>query len=212
MAASSSKKKAANKSGKSAGKPAVKKAGTGKARAAAKPAARKTVSKAAKKPANKKSSNPLGLEKKVPGQFDTLQEIALEAYRKMPAPVWGHLMGGSDSETTLARNRASLDALALRQRVLVDVRQIDMSTSLLGQAMNIPVFPAPVGGFLSKPSTRATSRRRSPNTIARMKAGSLPKISPPTKSVLKSRCAQVFTALIFMPAARGHRARCCRRR
>jgi isopentenyl diphosphate isomerase/L-lactate dehydrogenase-like FMN-dependent dehydrogenase len=34
--------------------------------------------------------------------------------------------------------------------VLVDVRNIDMSTTLLGQKLDIPVFPAPVGGFLSK--------------------------------------------------------------
>lgn len=100
--------------------------------------------------AAKKTSNPLGLEKKAPGQFDTLQEIALAAHRKLPAPVWDHLMGGADSEMTLRRNRAGLDALALRQRVLVDVRNIDLRTTLLGQELSFPVFPAPVGGFLGK--------------------------------------------------------------
>lgn len=59
-------------------------------------------------------------------------------------------MGGADSEATLRRNRAGLDALALRQRVLVDVRKIDLGTTLLGQPLAFPVFPAPVGGFLSK--------------------------------------------------------------
>jgi glycolate oxidase len=114
--------------------------------AARKPAARNAG--AAK--ASTKTSNPLGLEKKAPGQFDTLQEIALAAHRKLPAPVWDHLMGGADSEMTLRRNRAGLDALALRQRVLVDVRHIDLSTTLLGQDLAFPVFPAPVGGFLGK--------------------------------------------------------------
>jgi len=116
-----------------------------------KAAARKPVSKnASATKAARKNSNPLGLEKKAPGQFDTLQEIALAAHRKLPAPVWDHLMGGADSEMTLRRNRAGLDALALRQRVLVDVRNIDLRTTLLGQELSFPVFPAPVGGFLGK--------------------------------------------------------------
>jgi glycolate oxidase len=119
---------------------------TGKKAVARKPASKNAS--AAK--VSKKTSNPLGLEKKAPGQFDTLQEIALAAHRKLPAPVWDHLMGGADSEMTLRRNRAGLDALALRQRVLVDVRHIDLSTTLLGQDLAFPVFPAPVGGFLGK--------------------------------------------------------------
>jgi hypothetical protein len=121
MAVSRSKKKTASK------KPAAS-----KPRAAVKTAAARRIPAAAK--AARKSTNPLGLEKKPSGQFDTLQEIALEAWRKMPAPVWDHLMGGSDSEMTLRRNRAGLDALALRQRVLVDVRNIDMSTTLLSDS------------------------------------------------------------------------------
>jgi glycolate oxidase len=130
---------------KTAVKKSLSKAATKKS-AARKPAAKNaSVATAAKK-----SSNPLGLEKKAPGQFDTLQEIALAAHRKLPAPVWDHLMGGADSEMTLRRNRAGLDALALRQRVLVDVRHIDLSTTLLGQDLAFPVFPAPVGGFLGK--------------------------------------------------------------
>ncbi len=83
-------------------------------------------------------------------QFDSLQQIALASYRKLKPAVWEHLVGGADSEMTLRRNRAGLDGLALRQRVLVDVRKIDLETTLLGQSLAFPVFPAPVGGFLSK--------------------------------------------------------------
>ena len=86
---------------KTAVKKTVSKA-AGKKSPARKPAAKNA---SAAKPA-KKTSNPLGLEKKAPGQFDTLQEIALAAHRKLPAPVWDHLMGGADSEMTLRRNRA----------------------------------------------------------------------------------------------------------
>jgi glycolate oxidase len=80
--------------------------------------------------------------------FVSLQEIVRTARRKLPPELWDHLSGGADSETTLRRNRFALDTLALRQRVLVNVADIDTRTTLLGQTLATPVFLAPVGGFL----------------------------------------------------------------
>lgn len=80
--------------------------------------------------------------------FVSLQEIVLAARRNLPQALWDHLSGGADSETTLARNRQALDSLALRQRVLVDVREVDITTTLLGRKLASPVFLAPVGGFV----------------------------------------------------------------
>lgn len=187
------KKKAAQKSaGKSARKSVVKKS------AARKPA----VKNAGAVKTSKKSANPLGLEKKAPGQFDTLQEIALAAHRKLPAPVWDHLMGGADSEMTLRRNRAGLDALALRQRVLVDVRKIDLGTTLLGQALAFPVFPAPVGGFLSKVHEEggpAVAR-------AAVSRGTTAFIATAAKPSLEAAQAAVKQKLIFQLYVRGDRS------
>ena len=78
----------------------------------------------------------------------TLQEIALAARRNLSQTLWDTLCGGSDSETTLRRNRLALDSIALRQRVLVNVADIDTTTTLLGQKLSLPVFIAPVGNFL----------------------------------------------------------------
>jgi glycolate oxidase len=185
-------KKAVKKSvSKPAGKPVAKKS------AVSKPLAKNaSAAKAAKK-----SSNPLGLEKKVPGQFDTLQEIALAAHRKLPAPVWDHLMGGADSEMTLRRNRAGLDALALRQRVLVDVRNIDLSTTLLGQELAFPVFPAPVGGFLGKVHNEggpAVAR-------AAVSRGTTAFIATAAKPSLEAAQESVKRKLIFQLYVRGDR-------
>src|SRR5918999_4047554 len=80
--------------------------------------------------------------------FVSLQEMVRAARRKLPQELWDHLSGGADSETTLRRNRLALDSLALRQRVLVNVADIDTRTTLLGQTLAMPVFLAPVGGFL----------------------------------------------------------------
>lgn len=81
-------------------------------------------------------------------EFKSLQEIVYTARRKLTRELWDHLSGGSDSETTLRRNRYGLDQLALRQRVLVDVSEVDISTTLLGQKLSSPVFLAPVGYFI----------------------------------------------------------------
>ena len=81
-------------------------------------------------------------------EFQSLQEIVRAARRKLPRELWDHLSGGADSETTLRRNRFALDSLALRQRVLVNVADIDTRATLLGQTLATPVFLAPVGGFL----------------------------------------------------------------
>ena len=186
-------------------KPAVKKSvakAAGKL-VSKKSAARKPVSKnAGVAKAAQKSSNPLGLEKKAPGQFDTLQEIALAAHRKLPAPVWDHLMGGADSEMTLRRNRAGLDALALRQRVLVDVRNIDLSATLLGQELAFPVFPAPVGGFLGKVHNEggpAVAR-------AAVSRGTTAFIATAAKPSLEAAQEAVKRKLIFQLYVRGDRS------
>lgn len=79
--------------------------------------------------------------------FDTIQEIVLEAYRKMTSNLWDHVSGGAESETTLHRNRQALDSIAFRPRVLRDVSEIDTTTNFLGKEIRIPVFLAPIGSI-----------------------------------------------------------------
>jgi glycolate oxidase len=88
------------------------------------------------------------IDERAAANFVSLQEIVATARRNLSQDLWDHLSGGSDSETSLWRNRQALDSLALRQRVLVDVRKIDITTTLLGQKLTSPVFLAPVGGFV----------------------------------------------------------------
>jgi isopentenyl diphosphate isomerase/L-lactate dehydrogenase-like FMN-dependent dehydrogenase len=101
--------------------------------------------KAAAAPAKRKYPR---IDEKAAANFVSLQEIVATARRNLSQDLWDHLSGGSDSETSLWRNRQALDSLALRQRVLVDVRKIDITTTLLGQKLSSPVFLAPVGGFV----------------------------------------------------------------
>ena len=84
----------------------------------------------------------------VADKFVTLPEIRREARRRLPRDVWNFGAGGAETETTLRRNRRALDRLAIRQDILVDVREIDLSASLLGLPLSWPVAIAPMGGLI----------------------------------------------------------------
>lgn len=67
------------------------------------------------------------------------------AARRLPRPIFDVVAGGSGDEVTLEGNRAALRALRLSPRVLGDVRTRDLSTTILGEAVSMPVVLAPVG-------------------------------------------------------------------
>jgi glycolate oxidase len=80
-------------------------------------------------------------------RFQTLHEFVRVARSKLDRNVWDYLVGGSETETTIARNRQALDSIAFRPRVLRDVSHIDSSASLFGKPLRIPVLMAPVGAL-----------------------------------------------------------------
>lgn len=92
-----------------------------------------------------KNTNTSGLE----GRYDTLHEFIKAAKMRTLPDAWDYLTGGTETETTLARNRASLDRIALRPRVLRDVSEIDASATFLGKKVRLPVMIGPVGGLSS---------------------------------------------------------------
>ncbi len=79
--------------------------------------------------------------------FVSTEEIIQLARRRVHQGVWDYLVGGSESETTLRRNRLAFDRLAFRPRVLRDVSSIDTSSTILGHDLRIPVMLAPVGSL-----------------------------------------------------------------
>lgn len=97
---------------------------------------------------NAQTSAAVNATDEIATRFVSNQEFVVEAKRKLDPHVWDYLAGGSESETTLLRNRHAIDKRALRPRVLRDVSKIDTSTVLLGRKMRIPVFTAPVGGMV----------------------------------------------------------------
>lgn len=67
------------------------------------------------------------------------------ARRRLPRFLFDYLDGGAGDEATVRNNRAALNAVQLRQRVLIDVDGVDTAASLLGETCRMPLALAPTG-------------------------------------------------------------------
>lgn len=67
------------------------------------------------------------------------------AQRRLPHGVWEYAERGTEDETGMARNRAGLDAITFRPRVLRGVHKVDTTASLLGRDSAFPLAVAPTG-------------------------------------------------------------------
>ena len=66
------------------------------------------------------------------------------ARQKLSQPFFDYIAGGADDEVTLRRNRGAFESIELRPRALVDVSKVDLSTTVLGERIEMPVLLAPV--------------------------------------------------------------------
>ena len=82
-----------------------------------------------------------------PGDLHNLHEIVAKARQNLNQNDWDYIVGGTESETTLRRNRLALDSIAFRPRVLRDVSNVDASVEPFGRKLRLPVMLAPVGSL-----------------------------------------------------------------
>ena len=80
-------------------------------------------------------------------EFQNLHEIVSSARANLDQNAWDYIVGGTETETTLRRNRMALDEIAFRPRVLRDVSRVDSSVDVLGRKLRMPVMLAPVGAL-----------------------------------------------------------------
>ncbi len=112
-------------------------------------------------------------------QYLTLHEFVSEAKRRVTPGTWDYLVGGTETETTVLRNRMALDMQAFRPRVLRDVSSIDTSGMFFGKKIGIPVALAPVGGLENfdpeggAPAARAAARFGVPTIVSSVSAPGL---------------------------------------
>lgn len=79
--------------------------------------------------------------------FRTIHQIVKAARLRLDQTYWDYLVGATETETTLRRNRFAIDSLALRPKVLNDVSNVDTSGTFLGETLAIPCMLAPIGSL-----------------------------------------------------------------
>ena len=75
----------------------------------------------------------------------SISDFRALAKARLPHFLFEYLDGGSYDEATLRANVADLRKIALRQRVLRDVSNVDLTTQLFGRGWSMPVGLGPVG-------------------------------------------------------------------
>jgi L-lactate dehydrogenase (cytochrome) len=74
-----------------------------------------------------------------------IEDLRQAARRRVPRAFFGYADGGSYTEQTLRANRSDLEAIKLRQRVLIDVSGRQTNTTILGEHASLPLALAPIG-------------------------------------------------------------------
>ncbi|ACX83149.1 FMN-dependent L-lactate dehydrogenase LldD [Aggregatibacter actinomycetemcomitans] len=106
------------------------------------------------------------------------------ARRKVPPFMFHYADGGSYAEQTLKRNVNDLENIALRQRVLKDMSQLDTQIELFGEKLSIPAILAPVGalGMYARrgevQAAKAAASRNIPFTLSTVSICSIEEVAP----------------------------------
>ena len=116
--------------------------------------------------------------------IDDLRELAR---RRVPRAFFDYADSGSYSEETLRTNRADLEKIKLRQRVLVDVSSRSLATTIIGQKVTAPFVLAPIGlcgmqhGDGEILSARAANEAGIPFTLSTMSICSIEDVAEATR-------------------------------
>ena len=73
--------------------------------------------------------------------FDDFRKLAK---KNLPAPIFHYIDGGSDDESTLKRNTESFSKCDLVPNILASVGQPDLTTTVFGKKIDMPLFLSPV--------------------------------------------------------------------
>ena len=65
------------------------------------------------------------------------------ARKRLPGPIFNYIDGAADDELTYRRNSESFDTCDLVPNVLTGVKDIDMSVTIMGQKLEMPVYCSP---------------------------------------------------------------------
>ena len=84
-------------------------------------------------------------ENRMPDKRDLVSVFDYEAAarEKLPQVAYDYYRSGANDEITLRDNHAAYERIQLHPRVLVDISKPDLSTTVLGQTVRMPILVAP---------------------------------------------------------------------
>ena len=71
------------------------------------------------------------------------QDFRNLAKSKLPSPIFNYIDGAADDEVTYRRNTSSFDDVSLIPSVLRGVKDVDISTTIFGKKLEMPIYCAP---------------------------------------------------------------------
>lgn len=148
-----------------------------------------------------------------------LAEFETAARERLDKGAFDYIAGGADDEVTLSENRAALERIKLKPRMLVDVSNVDTSASVLGQEVPCPVLLAPTAfQILAHPegeiaTARAAAATRTIMVVSTLASKSLEDIAAATSGPkwFQLYCYKdkaVTQALVESAAEHGYSAIC----
>jgi L-lactate dehydrogenase (cytochrome) len=78
-------------------------------------------------------------------QFVNVEDLRRAAKRRLPRSVFDYIDGGADGEVTLRENVRAFEDVSFRPRCAVDTPPPDLTTSVIGIPISMPIILAPVG-------------------------------------------------------------------
>ena len=109
------------------------------------------------------------------------------AQAKLPPFLFHYIDGGSYNEHTLRRNCEDLSSIALKQRVLKNMSDIDITTKVFGESFALPIALSPVGltGMYSKrgevQAALAAEQKGIPFTMSTVSVCPIEEVAPKLK-------------------------------
>ncbi|KLN96913.1 FMN-dependent L-lactate dehydrogenase LldD [Moellerella wisconsensis] len=106
------------------------------------------------------------------------------AQAKLPPFLFHYIDGGAYAEHTLKRNTADLADIALRQRVLRNMSELSLETTLFGEKLAMPIALAPVGltGMYARrgevQAARAAAKKGIPFTLSTVSVCPIEEVVP----------------------------------
>jgi L-lactate dehydrogenase (cytochrome) len=117
------------------------------------------------------------------GRAASVADLRRIAKRRLPGGVFDYIDGGAEDELSLRRNVAAFRRAELVPRVLRDVSGIDLSATLLGRRLPMPLVVAPTGFTrIASPGgeldvSRAAARAGLPYTLSTMATRSIEEVA-----------------------------------